>query len=71
MIDGKCSRCKAEEVYETSTDMSHRGYLKFSLFAVEPLREYVCCECGLMETYLRNMGVMEAIKKKGKKVHSK
>jgi hypothetical protein len=67
MIDGKCPRCEAEDVYVT-TAHSHRNALMLSAFSSVSLSEYICCACGLVQTFLRDMEAVAKVRKKATKV---
>ena len=67
MKDGRCPKCGSDAVYTTRA-VGARSTRALSLLASVPLVEYVCCSCGLVETYLYDMDDLAEVKKRGTKV---
>jgi hypothetical protein len=70
MKNGKCPKCGSTEVYKTANGPGQRGYRQLSMFTKARLAEYICCGCGLVESYLDDMNVVEKIKSKCSKVET-
>ena len=68
MKNGKCPKCGSTEVYMTSIGPGQRGYRQLSMFTSVRLAEYICCGCGLVESYLDDMNAVEKIKGRCRKV---
>jgi ribosomal protein S27AE len=70
MKNGKCTRCGASDIQKVPNVLGHRDYRALSQFSGVKLNEYVCCNCGLVETYLADMKDVDKIKKKCGKVET-
>jgi hypothetical protein len=71
MRNGKCTRCGASDIQKIPYTNTHRNHLYITAFSKVILNEYVCCGCGLVETYLTDMSDVDKIKKKCAKVETK
>jgi predicted nucleic-acid-binding Zn-ribbon protein len=70
MKNGKCTKCGASDVQKVPIVLGHRDYRALTTFSGVKLTEYVCCSCGLVETYLADMRDVDKIKKKSVKVET-
>ena len=68
MKDGVCPRCGSDEVYESTSDLDQRSRRVLTIFSHVRLEELICCNCGLVETYLADMKEVEQVKAKCTKV---
>jgi hypothetical protein len=68
---GKCTQCGATDIRNVPFWGGHRDYRPIKSFSKGiKLNEYICCSCGLVETYLANMSDVEDIKEKCEQVES-
>ncbi len=69
MKDGKCPKCGSDKVYEAS-DLPLKGgpfgsnSIPISLTSMAPLDNYVCVDCGYMESYLTGKDKLAEIARK-------
>jgi len=69
MKDGKCPKCGSVKVY-AATDLPLKGgpfgsnSIPISLTSMAPLDNYVCAECGLVESYVAYEDKLEEIARK-------
>ena len=63
MKNGTCPKCGARDIQKISCG-GQRDYRQLSTFSAVRLDEYVCCCCGLVETFLEDMNDVEKIKRK-------
>ncbi len=70
MKNGKCTKCGASDIQKVPYTNTHRDSLFITGFSRVKLNEYVCCGCGLVETYLADMSNVDKIKKKCTKVET-
>ena len=73
MKKGKCPKCGSEEVRSGSHLFPKVGpfasnSIPISLVSVAALDNYVCAECGYVESYVADPGKLEEIKKNWRKV---
>lgn len=52
MKSGICPKCGSSDVW-CKTSMGYRGALMLGLFTSIPLTDYVCAECGYVESYVK------------------
>ena len=71
MKNGKCTKCGASDVQKFPYTNTNRNHLHTTGFSRVKMNEYVCCGCGLIETYLADMNDVDKIKKKCTKVETK
>ena len=72
MKNGICPKCGASDIQRIPNTGAHRDYLlNATFFTSVKLNEYVCCGCGLVETYLADLSDVEKIKRKCTKVEPK
>ena len=71
MKNGKCSKCGASDIQKFPYTNAHRDSQYITGFSRVKLNEYVCCGCGLVETYLAEMSDVDRIKKKCTKIETK
>jgi hypothetical protein len=71
MKNGICPRCGTNEIQKVNYTNGHRDNLSVSTWSSVKLNEYVCCSCGLVETYIAAMEDVEKIKDKCTKVETK
>ncbi len=71
MIDGKCTKCGAREIQKIPYTNAQRDSQHIAGFSSVKLSEYVCCGCGLLETYLADMSDVDRIKEKCARVETK
>ncbi len=56
MKNGPCPKCGSKEIYVQRNWVGNpRNVLKLGMFSPVNLREYICAECGFVETYLDNL----------------
>ena len=70
MKHGTCPKCGSSDVYEASCGIGQRNFRQLSFFARARLVEYVCCGCGLVESYLADMSDIDKIKEACTKVET-
>lgn len=69
MKSGKCPKCNSRNVY-FSKDLPLKGgpfgsnSIPVSLTSMAPLDNYVCSDCGLVESYISNRGKLKEIARK-------
>jgi hypothetical protein len=68
MKDGICSRCGSDEVYESTSALDQRSWRVLTIFSKVRLEEFICCNCGLVETYLFDLKEIEKVKERCTKV---
>lgn len=72
MKNGKCTKCGDSDIQKVPNTGGHSDpLLNTTFFTSVKLNEYVCCGCGLVETYLVDMSDEDKIKKKCTKVETK
>ena len=62
MKNGVCPRCGSDDVYESTSNLDQRSRRVLAIFSHVRLEELICCNCGLVETYLADMQDVEKIK---------
>ena len=71
MKNGICPNCGSSEVH-AGTDLTFKegryNVIPISLGTTAPLDNYVCVECGYVESYIGDRTKLEQIKKKWSKV---
>ena len=76
MKNGKCPKCGSENVY-TPDDLPLKGgpfgsnSIPVSLTSMAPLDNYVCADCGLLESYVADEDKLKEIARKWKNVNEK
>jgi hypothetical protein len=70
MKNGKCTKCGASDIWKAPNIAYQRDFRALTTFSGVKLTEYVCCSCGLVETYLADMRDVDKIKKKSVKVET-
>jgi predicted nucleic-acid-binding Zn-ribbon protein len=70
MKNGTCTKCGLGDVYEISSEFAQRNHSNLSMLSHVKLVEYICCGCGLVETYLADMNDTKKIKDKFTKVET-
>lgn len=74
MKQGKCPKCGSENVY-TAEDLPLKSgpfgsnSIPVSLTSMAALDNYVCTDCGLVESYVAEKYMLEKIAKKWKPVN--
>ena len=71
MKSGICPKCSTNDIQKVNDTGSHRDNLSLSTFSSVSLNEYVCCGCGLVETYLASSTDVDIIREKCTKVETK
>jgi predicted nucleic-acid-binding Zn-ribbon protein len=66
---GKCSKCGSEEVYSGVDILPKSGpfgsnSIPISIVSIAALDNYVCADCGYLESYISETGKLEEISKK-------
>jgi predicted RNA-binding Zn-ribbon protein involved in translation (DUF1610 family) len=64
MKSGKCPKCGSDEIYKSATYLGHRQWWGLTIFSSVRIHEFICCDCGLVETYLRDMADTAKVKEK-------
>lgn len=73
MKDGQCPRCHSHQVY-SSSELSHKSgvsksnTIPLSFFRTIPLDNYVCTNCGYVESYVAEPDMLSVIEDLWKKV---
>lgn len=66
MQDGICPKCSSDEVYDDSNKSvfgrGKRDALNISTFSAGIVRNYVCIDCGYIESYLEKEDKRNAIR---------
>jgi len=70
MKDGVCPRCGSDEVYRSASTLDQRSRRVLAWFTNVGLHELICCNCGLVETYLADMTDVEKVRAKCTKVET-
>ena len=76
MKQGKCPKCGSANIY-SAVDMPLKSgpfgsnSIPVSLTAMAALDNYVCVDCGLVESYVADTYMLEKISKKWKAVNAK
>jgi len=76
MKDGKCPKCGSSQVF-TATDLPLKGgpfgsnSIPISLTSMASLDNYVCTDCGLVESYVADEEKLEEIARKWKNLNEK
>lgn len=60
MKSGICPKCSSHEVW-CKTNLGHRSALLVTMFTSLRLMDYVCTDCGYVESYIRS-GDLEEVK---------
>lgn len=71
MKSGVCPNCGSAEIYSGAELTFKGGYhnaIPITLFGVAELDNYVCADCGFVESYIGDRAKLAAIKDKWKKV---
>jgi hypothetical protein len=69
MKDGRCPKCASDKVY-AATDLPLKGgpfasnSIPISLTSMAPLDNYVCIDCGLVESYVADKEKLQEIARK-------
>jgi predicted nucleic-acid-binding Zn-ribbon protein len=69
MKDGRCPKCGSDKVY-SATDLPLKGgpfasnSIPISLTSMASLDNYVCVDCGLVESYVADQDKLEEIARK-------
>jgi predicted nucleic-acid-binding Zn-ribbon protein len=69
MKSGKCPKCSSSNVY-FSRDLPLKGgpfgsnSIPISLTSMAPLDNYVCTDCGLVESYISDQGKLKEFARK-------
>lgn len=71
MKNGICPKCGTNDIQKVNHTGGHRNHLSLSTFSLVKLEEYVCCSCGLVETYIAAMEDVEKIKNKCTRIETK
>ncbi|MCJ7524070.1 MAG: hypothetical protein MUP71_02480 [Candidatus Aminicenantes bacterium] len=69
MKNGKCPRCGGKEIFNGSSvsnksGMQHSNTIPVSLLRMAALNNFVCGQCGYLESYIAKDKDLAAIKKK-------
>ena len=68
MKDGTCPKCGSKNIY-AGCSPGHRGRLVVALLSGARLEDYVCVDCGYLESYLDNPPAnRDAIQRKWRRV---
>ena len=67
MKNGKCPKCGSNEIY-AFTSITVRHLLPVAMLRIVSLGDYICCQCGFVETYLWDMNDIDKVKKHGKRI---
>lgn len=71
MKNGKCRECGGSDIRQVPFKGGHRDYRPITVFSKGiKLNEYICCSCGLVETYLADMSHVPIIKQKCRQVET-
>jgi len=68
MKDGVCPKCGSDEVYQEKRELDQRSRKVLTIFSHVRLLEFICCNCGLVETYLADLKDVKKVKAKCMKV---
>ena len=55
MKGGVCPKCASRSVYRNSHRVGQRGFIYVSLFSGLKVDEYICTDCGFIESYMADM----------------
>lgn len=74
MKQGRCPKCGSDEVYSGIRVSPKNGpfgsnSIPVSLFSIAALDNYVCVECGYVESYISDASKLKEISKKWPKVN--
>lgn len=61
MKSGRCPKCSSTNVFFRD-GAGDRGALIVAFFSFARLRDYVCVDCGYVESYVRDKAKLEIIK---------
>jgi len=69
MKNGICPRCQGKEIFDGSgvfnkSGMQHSNTIPVSLFHMAKLNNFVCGQCGYVESYIAKEKDLATIKKK-------
>lgn len=69
MKQGKCTKCGSNEVYSGVEILPKSGpfgsnSIPISIVSIAALDNYVCADCGYLESYIAETGKLEEIAKK-------
>lgn len=69
MKQGKCTKCGSEEVYSGVDILPKSGpfgsnSIPISIVSIAALDNYVCADCGYLESYIAETEKLEEISKK-------
>ena len=76
MKQGKCPKCGSTEIYSSADLLLKSGpfgsnSIPVSLTAMAALDNYVCVDCGLVESYVADESMLKKIAKRWKAVNEK
>jgi len=69
MKKGTCPKCQSKEIYSGASirmksGYSHSNTIPITGFRLASLDNYVCCQCGYVESYIGKEKDLAAVKKK-------
>ncbi len=68
MKEGICPRCGSDEVYESTSNLDQRSRRVLAIFSHVRVKELICCNCGLLESFLADMKDVDEVKARCTKV---
>lgn len=63
MKSGKCPKCQSAKVYRRNFPGGYRSALVLALESGVRLEDYVCSQCGYVESYLEDLSNADKIEK--------
>ncbi|MBC8393301.1 MAG: hypothetical protein H8E17_12140 [Deltaproteobacteria bacterium] len=73
MREGKCPKCGSDEIY-AGIDVAPKSgpfasnSIPIGLFSIAALDNYVCTQCGYLESYIADSEKLEGISRKWRKI---
>lgn len=67
MQSGKCPKCGSNHIYKKNA-VGHRSYILAGFLRFVKLTDYICSECGYVESYIFDDKNKEYIKNNWEKV---
>ena len=73
MREGKCPKCGSDEIY-AGIDVAPKSgpfasnSIPIGLFSIAALDNYVCTQCGYLESYIADSEKLEEISRKWRKI---
>ena len=63
MKSGKCPKCHSRKVYRRNFPGGYRSALVLNLESGVRLEDYVCSQCGYVESYMEDLSKADKIEK--------